>query len=290
MLEESCFDELKYFLNRFDPNEPSPLADFAASLTTANREALQEILETVFGQTDLDYEFVDAKYILLTKRSEQHDLDYLCGYILEDGTSTPVTYATVYTENGKKGVETNLEGYFKINVERNQRYVFVSFLGYNTLKIDLRRTSSDPCPQFILTTESVSMETIILREYLADGINQTQNANTVVIEPDAMSIMPGSVEKDVLAAIRFLPGITSPTESLDGVHVRGGTPDQNLILWDGIPMYHTSHFFGTISAFNPNIIDNVSNVSSDELSLAVDEKLEQVIRIGILNQVRKQIK
>jgi len=249
---------------------------------------LQQILESVFEQTDLSFEFIDNKFILLTKKIGVHQLEYLCGF-LKDEFGEPIVYASVTNASLTKVVETDLQGYFKINLSAMDEVILVSYLGYEPLTIDLANAITDPCQEYFIGMTSVSFETVILKEYLADGINQTENANTVVIEPNKMNILPGSVEKDVMAAISFLPGITSPGESLDGIHVRGGTPDQNLILWDGIPMYHTSHFFGTISAFNPNIIDHV-NVLRSGIGSQYGGRVSSVIDIHSKQEITDKFK
>jgi len=223
----------------------------------SNDYTLQQILEIVFEQVNMNFEFIDNKYILLTNKLRQNYLEYLCGYIKDQNTEEPISFASITNGSASLFAESDEEGYFKINVLETDHIVTILYLGYKPFEINLEEASNDPCQEYVISIENISFAPVILTEYLTDGINQTKNTNTVVIKPEEMNVLPGSVEKDVLSAISFLPGITSPNESLDGIHVRGGTPDQNLILWDGIPMYHTSHFFGTISAFNPNIIDNV---------------------------------
>lgn len=239
---------------------------------------LQQVLEQVLGQTNLKFEFVDNTHILLLKNENKNDLQFLCGFLKVKETGEPVPYATVYNGLLTSAVETDVKGYFKIDLSEDDTFVEISCLGFESIKIDLKDATQDPCKDYFIGAASISFEPIILKEYLMDGISQTKNANTVVISPEDMNVLPGSVEKDVLAAISFLPGITSPGESLDGIHVRGGTPDQNLILWDGIPMYHTSHFFGTISAFNPNIIDHV-NVHRSGIGSEFGGRVSSVIDI-----------
>ncbi|MEM9544645.1 MAG: TonB-dependent receptor [Bacteroidota bacterium] len=223
---------------------------------------LQQILQNVFDQSQLKYEFIDNRYILLTSKKRQNQLDYLCGYLKDGITKEPIMFATVNNTSMTEFTETDTNGYFKIKVRDSDFFVEISFLGYEPYIIDLEKVTGDTCDMYFVRVETISFPTVVLKEYLTDGISQTDNGNTVIINPDEMDVLPGSVEKDVLSAISFLPGITTPGESLDGIHIRGGTPDQNLILWDGIPMYHTSHFFGTISAFNPNIIDHVNVLRS----------------------------
>jgi hypothetical protein len=65
------------------------------------------------------------------------------------------------------------------------------------------------------------------------------------------------LEPDILQSIQALPGVESTNESIANINVRGGTNDQNLMIWDNIKMYHSGHFFGLISAYNPNLTDKV---------------------------------
>lgn len=253
----------------------------------AGEYTLQQILQTVFDQSSLNFEFIDNKYILLTSKKRKNKIDYICGYLKGSNSGDLIAFASVTNESLTMFTETDNEGYFKLNILDTDKIVTIDYLGYKPLVINLEEVSNEPCQEYIISIESISLAPVILKEYLTDGINQTENANTVVIEPEAMSVLPGSVEKDVLSAISFLPGITSPGESLDGIHVRGGTPDQNLILWDGIPMYHTSHFFGTISAFNPNIIDHV-DVHRSGIGSKYGGRVSSVIDIRSKEEITKK--
>jgi hypothetical protein len=254
---------------------------------TSGKYTLQQILESLFGQTDLTFEFIDNKFILLTKKRNENQMEFLCGFLKDTETGDPIKFASIANKDLTKVVETDLQGYFKIDLSENDKDISVSYLGYESLTINLVNATNNPCQEYYIGVVSLSFEPVILKEYLTDGINQTEDANTVVIEPNKMSILPGSVEKDVLAAISFLPGITSPGESLDGIHVRGGTPDQNLILWDDIPIYHTSHFFGNISAFNPNIIDHV-NVHRSGIGSQYGGRVSSVIDIHSQQEITKK--
>src|SRR5699024_10744564 len=63
-------------------------------------------------------------------------------------------------------------------------------------------------------------------------------------------------EKDVLKAIQLLPGVQTGNDGSTGLFVRGGSPDQNLILLDGVPVYNVSHLFGFLSVFTPEAIQS----------------------------------
>ena len=154
---------------------------------------LQQILQTVFAQSKLKFEFIDNKYILLTSKKRQNPLDFLCGYLKDGSTGEPIPFATVTNESLTKFTETNQEGYFRIEVLDTDFYVNLSFLGYEPYTIDLEKVNNDTCEDYFVSIETVSFPTVVLKEYLADGIIQSANANTVIIKPGEMDVLPGSV-------------------------------------------------------------------------------------------------
>ncbi|MGK0430514.1 MAG: hypothetical protein ACJARX_002191, partial [Psychroserpens sp.] len=98
---------------------------------------------------------------------------------------------------------------------------------------------------------------VVLPQYIVRGINKLNNGS-YEIDFNQFDILPGLIETDVLHAVQAFPGIQSINETVSDINIRGGTHDQNLILWDGIKMYQSGHFFGLISMFNPQITQHVS--------------------------------
>ncbi|RED48964.1 TonB-dependent receptor domain-containing protein [Seonamhaeicola aphaedonensis] len=112
-------------------------------------------------------------------------------------------------------------------------------------------------PRKTRITDTQQLQEVLIKEYLTTGISKKKDDASISLLPNKLGILPGLTEPDVLQSIQLLPGVQSPTETASGLYIRGGTPDQNLILWDGIKMYHSGHFFGTISAFNPYITEEI---------------------------------
>ena len=108
-----------------------------------------------------------------------------------------------------------------------------------------------------INSETEQLNKVVIKSYIATGISKN-NDNSYTIIPKKISILPGLTEPDVLKTIQRLPGVKSPNETVTGLHIRGGTGDQNLILWDGIQMYQNGHLFGMISGFNPNIKQKIT--------------------------------
>jgi len=127
------------------------------------------------------------------------------------------------------------------------------------------------------------LDEVVLTDYLTKGIS-LKNDGTTILKPNTFGILPGLIEPDVLQVIQALPGIQSVDERVSNVNIRGGTHDQNLILWDGIKMYQSGHFFGLISAFNPYLTQDVivskngtSSMYGDGVSSIVDMRSSNVI-------------
>ena len=101
------------------------------------------------------------------------------------------------------------------------------------------------------------LDEVYLTEYIASGIS-TNRTGQITVKPKNFSILPGVTEPDVLLTIQALPGISSINETVSNINIRGGTNDQNILLWDDIKMYQSGHFFGLISAFNPYFLKKVT--------------------------------
>ena len=101
------------------------------------------------------------------------------------------------------------------------------------------------------------LDEVYLTEYIASGIS-TNRTGQITVKPKNFSILPGVTEPDVLLTIQALPGISSINETISNINIRGGTNDQNILLWDDIKMYQSGHFFGLISAFNPYFLKKVT--------------------------------
>ncbi|EDP72054.1 putative outer membrane protein, probably involved in nutrient binding [Flavobacteriales bacterium ALC-1] len=121
------------------------------------------------------------------------------------------------------------------------------------------------------------LEEVIVTNYLTKGISKTNNG-TIEVDAKAFNILPGLIEPDVLQIVQNLPGIISVDERISNINVRGGTNDQNLILYEGIRMYQSGHFFGLISAFNPYLSEEI-NVSKNGTSARFGNGVSSTILI-----------
>ena len=137
-----------------------------------------------------------------------------------------------------------------------------------------------------LQNEIQHLEEVVVINYLTKGISKTNNG-TIEADTKSFEILPGLIEPDVLQIVQNLPGIISVDERISNINVRGGTNDQNLILYEGIRMYQTGHFFGLISAFNPYLSENIT-VSKNGTSAKFGNGVSSTIAIKNVDELDKK--
>jgi hypothetical protein len=131
------------------------------------------------------------------------------------------------------------------------------------------------------------LDEIIVEGFVANGINKTSQKFTIY--PQKVETLPGVTDADILLSLQQLPGVKSPNETASGLHVRGGTSDQNLILWDGIRLYHPGHLFGMISGINPNVEQTV-NFYNKATNPKFGERISSIIDIKASDKIVEKTK
>ncbi|MFD0836815.1 TonB-dependent receptor plug domain-containing protein [Mariniflexile aquimaris] len=148
----------------------------------------------------------------------------------------------------------------------------------------IKKRIKSETPEFL----TQRLEEVIIHNYLTTGITKF-NDGSITIKPESFGILPGLIEPDVLQTIQALPGVLSTDETVSNINVRGGTHDQNLLLWDGIKMYQSGHFFGLISAFNPYTTKRV-NIYKNGTSAQYGDGISSVIDIQLPNDIDNEFK
>ena len=107
---------------------------------------------------------------------------------------------------------------------------------------------------FVLTPTFASDVTVIAEVPMLDA---TDDISRIELAPEQVSVLPSLGERDLFRAFQLLPGVSGSNEASSGLYVRGGTPDQNRVEYDGFRVYHVDHLFGYFSAFNMDAVDTV---------------------------------
>ena len=214
--------------------------------------SLTEVLTLISQRTGLILEQVSPKQIIVRRNTQKTTF---CGYLVDALTREPLPYATLVLESGNRGTITDESGFFSMEGLVEDDLLKVSYIGYSDLLIPVDPVGDGGCRTFAMHSDTQSLDEVVVFAYLTQGVNKNADGSFTMIQ-DEMGLFPGMVEPDIFQSIQFAPGITSLDESASGIQIRGGSPDQNLIFFDGIKMYNTGHFFGMISALNPQVIES----------------------------------
>lgn len=249
-------------------------------ITNPKSDVLEDILKDIQDQTQLKVQKINDRYYSLYKSTTVD----ICGHVLDNYKSSMAS-ATVEVLNSEIAILTDFDGkFFLENIPRNAM-LRIRYLGYKTQYIAAEElVGQNPCKSILMGLSYEQLDEVILFDFLTTGLSKQADAS-IQLNTEDLGILPGLIEPDVLQTIQALPGIKSIDETVSDINVRGGTNDQNLILWDGIKMYQSGHFFGLISAFNPYLTDKVT-VIKNGTSAQYGDGISSVISMETKNEIK----
>ena len=206
---------------------------------------LKQKLDYIKIKTGLNFKQNKSSIIVYTSV----DKSSICGYLVDDNDNPIEGVMVKYTAKNEFAI-TDEKGYFKLSRYDNENIEF-SHIAYESITLTVNSFKTD-CRTIILSMQYTVLEEVVTERYLTTGISK-KNDGSFLITPRKFGILPGLIEPDVLQTMQQLPGINSVDETVSNINVRGGTHDQNLFIWNGIRLFQTGHFFGLISALNPNL-------------------------------------
>ncbi len=182
----------------------------------------------------------------------------LSGYIKDASSGEDMIGAGILIKELKQGTITNTYGYFSISLPKGTYTVEISFIGYNnivkTIKLD-----KDIKMNLNMQPQSFTTQEVVVAAKREDNNIRDTKMSTIEIPVEQIKQLPAFMgETDVLKTIQLLPGVQSANEGNGGFYVRGGGPDQNLVLLDGATIYNASHLLGFFSVFSADAIKNVN--------------------------------
>lgn len=181
----------------------------------------------------------------------------ISGYLNEEETGEDLIGANIFIKELLQGTSTNQYGFYSITVPEGSYNLIYSYLGYQdyiqTIELNKDIRLNIPLKNAAITAEEVVIES----ERPEENINSGQ-MGSVTLEVSQIKALPALMgEVDILKTIQLLPGVQSSGEGNSGFYVRGGGPDQNLILLDEAVVYNASHLFGFFSVFNADAVKNM---------------------------------
>jgi len=219
---------------------------------------IQDLMDEIGKSLAIKYKIRNNKRILLLGQEQQRSHEQLTtvvsGIILDGLSGEPLFGATITNKNRDRGVNSNEIGLFRYQLSENEDSLVVSYIGFAPIVIsvlDLLDNSSK-----IQLKPNIEFDEILIKTPNARKLETESNFN-YYLNKSQLSEGFGFVGSDPLNSVMQMSGIHSGREGQKSIYVRGGSPDQNLMLMDGVPLYETSHVFGLSSIFNVDAVKNV---------------------------------
>lgn len=179
------------------------------------------------------------------------------GYITDKSSGETLISANVALLENNRGTSTNTLGYFSLtNLEPGTYTIAGSYIGFKLFRKTITLSADETLRLDIeLEPNIVSTDEIVVT---SDRVKEEQkDIGTAEINTELIKSLPKVFEADVFRSIQLLPGVKAASDFSSGLYIRGGSPDQTLILLDRNTVYNPSHFFGFFSTFNPDAIKDV---------------------------------
>ena len=217
---------------------------------------LKEKLQNLSKQTNLDFNVIDNRYVVI-KEKEATQNHAICGILYNIKNNEAIAFSSILIQGTSRGTTADKNGKFNLHGVASNQKIEIQSIGFNSVVIPVYQFFKTTCLSIQLKEENIELDEVLISDYITQGISKKQNG-AIEVAPKKLGILPGLIEPDVLLSLQLLPGIQSPSETAAGLHIRGSSPDQNLVLFDGIKMFQSGHFFGLISSFNPYVTKKIS--------------------------------
>ena len=180
----------------------------------------------------------------------------LTGTVVDSLTNEVLPSVLVSLGESSFGVLTDAFGRFAfVGLPAGPVQLTLEHLSYRTLVLELSGVPTDPL-RVMLAPDAIELAGIRVRAQ-TQVMDAGRGISQVSIAPEQIQVLPSLGEPDIFRSLQLLPGVSGTNDATSGLFVRGGTPDENLVLLDGMTVYHVDHFFSIFSAFNADAIKDV---------------------------------
>jgi outer membrane receptor protein involved in Fe transport len=181
----------------------------------------------------------------------------LSGYVKDSLSGETLIGASVLISGQSKGISSNQYGFYSITLPEGNYSVSISFTGYQPLDSVINLNENKEISFSLM--QRAMLEEVVVSARRRDNNVKTPQMGKIDLSVQKIKSVPVLLgEVDVLKTLQLLPGVRNAGEGNTGMYVRGGGPDQNLIMLDDAIVYNTGHLFGFFSIFNSDAIKNIS--------------------------------
>lgn len=234
---------------------PSNLEDKEISAKCNNCE-LDSALTLLLYNTNYSWGKINEQYTIYRIDSGPYAIT---GQIIDNVSNETIPYANVYVPSLDMGTISNNEGIFSLSgIESRICTVYVSYIGYETHEKPIYFSRNQQSPvEIFLKQKIINSKNIFIRGISREFLSLTNEPGKISFSPKHISTLPTIGEVDIFRSLQLLPGIHQGLGGTAELYIRGGRPDQNLIIIDGMPIYQKTHMFGFLSSIQAKAVKDV---------------------------------
>lgn len=218
----------------------------------------EEAISMLLKNTELRWSKKNNQFIIISEKG-WNDPYNITGYVLDKESNEFIPHANISILNSFSGSISNENGFYNISgVTAEHCTLSVSYIGYITEQISVRKSvARNTILRIKLGPTILSSENITVTGNRIDIMEQGEQVSQISYSPRNVAMLPNLGENDVIRSLQLLPGIQGGNTGSAGLYIRGGTPDQNQIIFDGITLYQLDHFFGFVSSINALAVKDI---------------------------------
>ncbi len=199
--------------------------------------------------------YLNLSVILLLNCATNAQNVKISGFVRDALSGEPLIGAYVINTEHNSVTSTNNFGFFSAAVKSGSDEAFVfRFIGYKTDSLQFKVVKDTTV--YVLLTPGISLGEVSVTGRIS-RIENREQMSLLHVQVSDFKILPAFVERDAIKSLQLLPGVASGGEGQSGLNVRGGSPDQNLFLLDGIPLYHVNHLGNYLSVFETEALKDI---------------------------------
>ncbi|HAP00596.1 MAG TPA: TonB-dependent receptor, partial [Bacteroidetes bacterium] len=180
----------------------------------------------------------------------------LSGYVKDSVSGESLIAASVFIKNNGQGAYTNEFGFYSITLPSGNYEVIFSYVGFISFERNIQ-LNQDTRLNINLSPKASTLNEVVIETEKKDANVNDAEMGKIELKMERIKTIPAIFgEVDIMKTIQLLPGVQGGTEGTSGFYVRGGGPDQNLVLLDNATVYNTGHLFGFFSVFNADAINS----------------------------------
>lgn len=239
-----------HFSYQFDLVKGVKIPDFKS-------DSLSAILDHLGKHSAFTFENEDEENYLLFPTKKGTNI--LLKGTITDENNEPLPGALIVVPSQNKSGISNLNGQFKVAAKLNkQDSVYIQMVGHQQKSFAIKYFNDNNAIKINTPREAINIKEVTVSAYLSNGYKYGMLDHSIKMDVNELALLPGATETDIFTSLEALPGINSPTGKPGNLMIRGSEADKNLITYDNIPIYHTGHYFGSISPYNTMLIDQIT--------------------------------